>query len=144
LTQNYESELKENPGLRLIAKICLNSLWGKFGQNPKVRYSEYIDKECDFYGLILNDKIEQISMSFLNDRMVYANYESKNEFLKVNYNTSAWARLRLYEMLEKLDRNVSYCDTDSIVYIENEQTKKIVDQYIGEGLGEWTDELGRN
>ena len=29
-------------------------------------------------------------------------------------------------MLEKLDRNVCYCDTDSIVYIENEETKKIV------------------
>ena len=89
--------------MRFIAKICLNSLWGKFGQNPKVRHSEYIDKECDFYSLILNDKIEQISLSFLNDRMVYANYETKNEFLKVNYNTniyiacftSAWARLRL-------------------------------------------------
>ena len=47
-------------------------------------------------------------------------------------------------MLEKLDRNVCYCDTDSTVYIENEQTKKIVDQYIGEGLGEQTDELGGN
>jgi len=47
-------------------------------------------------------------------------------------------------MLEKLHRNVCYCDTDSIVYIEKEQTKKIVDQYIGKGLGEWTDELGGN
>ena len=49
--------------------------------------------------------------------------------------------VRLYNMLEKLDRNVCYCDTDSIVYIENEQT---MDRYIGDGLGEWTDELGRN
>ena len=37
-----------------------------------------------------------------------------------------------------------YCDTDSIVYIENEYTKSIVDSYIGDGLGEWTDELGGN
>ena len=58
--------------------------------------------------------------------------------------TSSWARLRLYTMLEKLDRNVCYCDTDSIVYVENEQTKAIVDQCIGDGLGEWTDELGGN
>jgi len=59
--------LEENPGLRFIAKICLNSLWGKFGQNPKVKHSEYIDNERDFYRVILNDKIEQISLSFLND-----------------------------------------------------------------------------
>ena len=47
-------------------------------------------------------------------------------------------------MLEKLDRNVCYCDTDSIVYAESEQTKAIVDQCTGDGLGEWTDELGGN
>ena len=145
-------ELKENPGLRFISKICLNSLWGKFGQNPKVKHSEYIDNERDFYRLILNDKIEQISLSFLNDTMVYANYEMRDEFVRTSYNTniyiacftSSWARLRLYNMLEKLDRNVCYCDTDSIVYIENEQTKPITDKYIGDGLGEWTDELGGN
>ena len=145
-------ELKENPGLRHIAKICLNSLWGKFGQNPKVKHSEYIDNERDFYKVILNDKIEQISLSFLNDSMVYANYETKNEFLKVNYNTniyiacftSSWARLRLYNMLEKLDKNVCYCDTNSVVYIESEQTKEIVDKYVGDGLGDWTDESENN
>ena len=145
-------ELKENPGLRFIAKICLNSLWGKFGQNPKVKHSEYIDSEKDFYRVILDDQIENIGLCFLNDNMVYASYEKKDEFLNVSYNTnifiacftSSWARLRLYSMLDKLDKNVCYCDTDSVVYIENEQTKAIVDQYIGDGLGEWTDELGGN
>ena len=114
-------KLQENPGLRFIAKICLNSLWGKFGQNAKVKHSEYIDSERAFYGLILNDKIDQISLSFLNDTMVYANYEMRDEFIRTNYNTNlyiacfttSWARLRLYEMLEKLDRNVCYCDTDT-------------------------------
>ena len=138
--------------MRFISKMCLNSLWGKFGQNQKVKHSEYIDNERDFYKVILNDQIEQISLSFLNDTMVYASYEIRDEFLKVNYNTniyiacftSSWARLRLYTMLEKLDRNVCYCDTDSIVYVENEQTKAIVDQCTGDGLGEWTDEIGGN
>ena len=94
-------------GVLIIAKICLNSLWGKFGQNPKAKHSEYIDNE------------------------------TKDEFLKVNYNTniyiacftSSWARVKLYNMLEKLDRNVCYCDTDSIIYIENEQTKSVVDMW---------------
>jgi len=75
---------------------------------------------------------------------VYANYEIRDEFVKTSYNTNlyiacfttSWAGIRLYKMLEKLDRNVCYCDTDSIVYIENEETNKIVDQYIGEWLGE--------
>ena len=49
-------ELKKNTGMRFISKICLNLLWGKFGQNPKVKHSEYIDNERDFYRVILNDK----------------------------------------------------------------------------------------
>jgi len=48
-------ELKENPGLRFIAKICLNSLWGKVRQNPKVKHSEYIKSEKYFYRVILDD-----------------------------------------------------------------------------------------
>jgi len=83
---------------------------GKFGQNPKVKHSGYIENERDFYRVILHDKIEQISLSFLNENMVYASYETRDEFLKVSYNTniyiacftSSWARLRLYDMLEKL------------------------------------------
>ena len=117
-----------------------------------MKHSEFIDTEKDFYRVILDDQIENIGLCFLNDNMVYASYEKKDEFLNVSYNTnifiacftSSWARLRLYSMLDKLDKNVCYCDTDSVVYIENEQTKAIVDQYIGDGLGEWTDELGGN
>jgi len=66
---------------RFIAKICLNLLWGKFGQNPKVKHSEYIDNERYYYKLVLNDKIGQISLTFLNDTMVYANYEIRDEFV---------------------------------------------------------------
>jgi hypothetical protein len=145
-------ELKPNPGLRFISKICLNSLWGKFGQNPKVRHSHYIDNVADFYKVVLDDKIESISLCFLNENMIYTSYEKKDEFLRISYNTniyiacftSSWARLRLYNMLEQLDRNVCYFDTDSVVYIENEKTRAIVDNYIGDSLGEWTDELNGN
>ena len=139
-------KLEYNPGLRFIAKICLNSLWGKFGQVPKHKQHKYIDTEVDFYKTILDDKIESLSLSFLNDLTVYASYEIKDQFVKNNYNTNiyvacfttAWARLRLYDMIDKLGRNVCYMDTDSIVYVEDETNKYIFDQYIGDSLGEWT------
>ena len=76
--------------MTFISKICLNSLWGKFGQNRKVKHSEYIDNERDFYKVILNDKIDQISLSFLNGTMVYVNYETKSEFLKINYSSNIY------------------------------------------------------
>lgn len=74
------------------------------------------------------------------------NYTQKNEYIDAcpfgnivlaNY-TTAQARLRLYETLEKLDRRVLYFDTDSIIYIHSQ------DQYnpeTEERLGGWTDEL---
>ena len=145
-------ELKPNPGLRFIAKLCLNSLWGKFGQNPKMLKKEYINNESDFYKLILNDKIENIAISFLkNDNILYITYDEKNEFIKQNYNTSiyiacftsAHARLRLYDMLDKIGEKVCYYDTDSIVYAEDDTNKHIF-KNIGDSLGEWTNELKDN
>jgi hypothetical protein len=44
-------------------------------------------------------------------------------------------------MMDKLNESVCYCDTDIIVYIENEITKQIVAPYLGDSLGQWTDEL---
>jgi hypothetical protein len=53
--------------------------------------------------------------------------------------TTANARLRLYEMLDKLGKSVAYYDTDSIVYIDDgKNTVK-----TGCLLGDWTDELGK-
>ena len=44
-------------------------------------------------------------------------------------------------MVDRLSKNVCYMDTDSIVYIEDETNKDVFEKYIGDSLGEWTDEL---
>ena len=52
--------------------------------------------------------------------------------------TTAHARLRLYEVLEKLDRKVLYFDTDSVVYVVKEGEEE---PPVGDFLGDLTDEL---
>ena len=47
--------------------------------------------------------------------------------------TTAQARLRLYEVLEKLDRKVVYFDTDSVVYVIKEGEEE---PPVGDFLGE--------
>ncbi len=52
--------------------------------------------------------------------------------------TTCWARLKLYGVLEKLDKRVLYYDTDSVIYVS------LPGQYdppLGDYLGELTDEL---
>ena len=51
--------------------------------------------------------------------------------------TTAWARLKLYGVLDKLGKNVLYHDTDSVIYISDGEN----DPPIGNFLGEFTDEL---
>ena len=141
-------KIEENPGLRFIAKICLNSLWGKFGQRNNMKQTEYVMEIEDFYRIILDDTIKDLNMNFLNDDCVEMTYKMKDKFEKNNFNTNVYiaafttssARIRLYEMLDKLGDKVLYYDTDSIVYIDN-GTNKIE---TGCMLGEWTDELGND
>ena len=52
--------------------------------------------------------------------------------------TTAQARLKLYEVLEKLDRRVLYFDTDSVVYVTDEGEWE---PPLGDYLGQLTDEL---
>ena len=155
-------ELKQNSVLRFISKLCLNSLWGKFGQNPRIKHKRYIDDPKEFYSIITNDKYENISVAFINkesnqltkdskidESLAYITYEEKTEFIKTSYNTNVYiacftashARLRLYDSMDKLNENTCCRDTDSTVYIENETTKQIVEKYQGDSLGQWTDEL---
>ena len=64
-------------------------------------------------------------VSCLDENWVEVHYraEDKCEELNVNTNvfiaafTTCWARLRLYEALELLGKQVLYYDTDSVLYV---------------------------
>ena len=47
---NYNN-IRKNPGLRYIAKIMLNSFWGKFAQRPNLPKTEIVTS-CNFWEFI--------------------------------------------------------------------------------------------
>jgi hypothetical protein len=49
--------------------------------------------------------------------------------------------MQLYEQLDKLGRQVMYCDTDSIIYQHDEEEKTHRKIETGPYLGQWKDEL---
>ena len=134
-----------NVGLRSIAKLCLNSLWGKFGQRSNMSQTRYISDVAEFYEILLDDKLDDINFQFVNDNMVQMTYNFKDQFVD-NHNstnvfiacfTTSHARLMLYNKLDYLKEKVLYFDTDSIIYIDD--GKKTIK--TGDMLGNMTDEL---
>ena len=140
-------EIKFNPGMRAIAKLCLNSLWGKFGQRNNMNQTKYVTEPSIFYKTLLDDKIDDLNIYFINDDMVEMVYNMKDQFIDNSNDTNIYiaafttshARIMLYEILDKLDENVLGFDTDSCWYIEKENGPKIK---TGDNLGDLTDELG--
>ena len=134
-----------NAGLRSISKLCLNSLWGKFGQKFNMSQTKYVTEVSEFYEILLNDKLDNINFQFINDDMVQMTYNFKDQFVDNSKNTNVYiacfttshARLMLYNKLDYLNEKVLYFDTDSIIYADD-GTKNIE---TGDMLGNMTDEL---
>ena len=134
-----------NAGLRSIAKLCLNSLWGKFGQRSNMSQTKYITDASEFYEILLDDKLSNKDFNFIDENMVQMTYNFKDQFVDNSNNTNIFiacfttshARLMLYDKLNYLEKAVLYFDTDSIIYVDD-GTKNIK---TGNMLGNMTDEL---
>ena len=78
--------------------------------------------------------------------MVEVHYKEKDEFAEQNDKvniviaafTTAYARLKLYDLLDLLQERVLYYDTDSVIYIHQPGKP---DPPLGDYLGDLTDEL---
>ena len=142
-------EIKPNPGMRQIAKLCLNSLWGKFGQRNNMKQTVYVTEPGEFYKILLDDSIDDLNIQFINDDMVEMTYNLKGQFVDNSKDTNIFiaafttshARMMLYEVLDTLGDQVLGFDTDSAWYIERDGGSIIK---TGDSLGDLTDELNGN
>ena len=143
-------KVKFNSGLRFIAKICLNNLWGHFGMRENFTQKEYCFDLDHITKIVFNEKYKDISTMILDEDVVLTEYKNKEEYSKPNPSvnvyialfTTAHARLKLYELLDILQERVLYMDTDSCVYNDDgsEACKKI-ESLMGNKLGDLTDEI---
>ena len=139
--------IQKNEGMRAVAKLCLNSLWGKYGQRINMTQTEYVTEPKDFYKILLNDTHEDIGIQFLSKDMVQMNFSLKDQFVD-NYNninipiaafTTSHALEMLYGVLDKVGTRVLGYDTDSCWFYEQDGENTVP---TGDILGELTDELG--
>tara|TARA_R100001086_G_scaffold243116_1_gene171605 strand:- start:2739 stop:6575 length:3837 start_codon:yes stop_codon:yes gene_type:complete len=147
-----KDKIVENPGLRAIAKLCLNSLWGKFGQRTNMGKCDIVKTKDEFFKIIFNDKYQDINWIDLGNEKLQVSYSIKDEFVENDFNTSiavasfttSSARCRLYYALNLLQKQVLYFDTDSVVYKHNPNDPESKYLENGDLLGDWTDELDGN
>ena len=100
----------------------------------------------DLYAYLDSDQYEVKDAQMINDNTVEIQYVEKEGFVEENDKvniviaafTTAYARLKLYDLLDLLQERVLYYDTDSVVYV-HEPGKP--DPPLGDYLGDLTDEL---
>ena len=139
------TKIQKNEGLRSLAKLMLNSHWGKFGQNADKSKITYVSDPAEYVELMTDDTLEVTDLMYANKEHVAVRWRTKGEFLEVLPNTNvilaayttAQARLKLYTLLEGLQERVVYFDTDSVVYIHDENQWN---PPLGDHLGELKDE----
>uniref|UniRef100_A0A914I9Y5 DNA-directed DNA polymerase n=1 Tax=Globodera rostochiensis TaxID=31243 RepID=A0A914I9Y5_GLORO len=79
--------IKYNPGLRYVSKLCLNSLWGRFALRNRLTKTEIIDNHADLAKLLNDDKIDISSIDQLTEKFWMVCYKAKDEHV-VEHDTS--------------------------------------------------------
>ncbi|XP_069107303.1 uncharacterized protein [Argopecten irradians] len=138
--------IKQNDGLRALAKLMLNSFWGRYGMRLNLPQTEVITDQADFH-FLLSDETKHIKdFHCVSDDYIVMEWLYKDPFVPEGHNTNifvacfttAHARLRLYNEMDKLSDRVLYSDTDSLIYVHKDG------QYnpsLGDYLGDLTSEL---
>ena len=99
-----------------------------------------------FYELLYSSAFEVCDARLVNDDAVEVQYKNAAEFAEQNNKvnvviaafTTAYARLKLYDLLDLLQERVLYYDTDSVIYVHKPGKP---DPPLGNYLGDLTDEL---
>jgi len=86
--------VKKNPGLRHIAKLCLNSLWGKFSMRNTLAKSEIITKPSEYFKIIFDHKKEVNMILPMSETTMRLVYKDNKEYCE-EHNSSNIVRLKL-------------------------------------------------
>ena len=146
----------ENKSMKAVAKLYLNSLWGKYAENSEKFTKSVIVSDSIEYGNTKNEK-SVILNAFMN-KIVIQNIvpiqgsskiyttkvakdlqeEGKTTSMCVASFTTAYGRRKLLLGLQAVGDRVCYCDTDSLVFWKTrKETFEDLKLNIGRKLGQF-------
>lgn len=138
--------IEKNAGLRSLAKLMLNSFWGKFGQRENMPKTSIINDPAEFFEMLTNPHKIVNHIEIINENNVIVCWENKHENVDslstvnvvIACFVTAQARLKLYSYMQLLGERVLYYDTDSLIFISKDGH---YEPPTGDCLGDMTDEL---
>ena len=144
-----KEKIQYNAGKRAIEKLKLNNLWGKLAQRSNFPKVKRVSDPSEFFALIMSPALNVTDVDVVNDNMMKVQYKFEEEFVTtspitnvaVAAFTTTHARLKLYSYLEKLQEQVLYFDTDSVIF---KFSPGLYCPPIGDYLGDLTSELGKD
>lgn len=147
-----------NSGMITIAKLLLNSLWGKMGQRsyPVTEWVTCLDRLNYLSEGFANGTYELHSLLIKDSKTIRVRYSNFDDYDNRDRTApqlacfvSAWGRTLLHTVLHELGDRALYCDTDSvIVYLPDyrrgssvPQGPRVLDIGLPGGLGRMANEL---
>uniref|UniRef100_A0ABM5FYK9 DNA-directed DNA polymerase n=1 Tax=Pogona vitticeps TaxID=103695 RepID=A0ABM5FYK9_9SAUR len=135
-----------NPTKRQIAKLFLNSLRGKFGQRTNLTNTQVVRDPDEYFNLLFSEAYTVSMFEFLAEDAVSVSWKHANDRITtkgmknvfIACFTTAYPRLELYKLLEKLQDRVLYHDTDSVIFVQREGEWN---PPLGDYLGDLTSEI---
>ena len=146
-------EMVENKGLRFIAKLMLNSFWGKLAQRANMPSTTLCKTQHEFYSLLCQAEQGEITIKgvkVMNDEAILVSHEKTdlkdcspgNTNVAIASFVTSYARLHLYKHLDIVvqsnPQHLLYFDTDSVIFVEKRGQNLM---QTGHFLGEMTDEV---
>ena len=135
------ANIEINPARRTLAKLALNSLWGRFAMREDYGINTLISSDDEYFDLICNPSHELKNFNVINERILHTEHRkrdgmelptgSTNIFVAIF--TTMFARLHLFSILDKLQERVLYFDTDSVIFSSTDgQWNPPVGDYLGD------------
>jgi len=102
-------------------------MWGKLTERNDKTRNKIITDPHEVYGFLATPGVEVTNLTFARDDVIWLSWNMSAEENVPNLPhtnevigsyVTAGARIHLYSLLDRLQENAIYCDTDCVMYIQ--------------------------
>ena len=137
-----------NATKRGLAKLCLNSMWGKLTERNDRTKTKITTEPRELYVFLATPDNEVTNLVFASDDVVCLSWKhgAEEDVPSLRHTNdvigayvTAGARIHVYRFLDRQQERAIYCDTDSVIYVQPKDEPSLIE--TGDKLGDMTSEL---